>query len=122
MLSFVLLTAAIASIASPPCTARDRPTVDTLREMPEPVRKALADQIADRGQPFNVGDAIPLGQQHRPFMRIICGYEIPEGYIVEREQGGRGYNIGALIFSRNQSGYSKQWKIHTPIPAIRGYR
>lgn len=122
MLPLILLTVATASVASPPCTARGHPTVDTLSEMPEPVRTALAGQIADRGQPFNVSDAIQSGQDDRLFMRVICGYDTPEGYIVEREQGGRGYNIGAIIFLRNQFGYSKQWKVHTPTPAIRGYR
>ena len=41
-------------------------------------------------------------------MRLICGYPVPRGYVVEREQGGRGYNIGKIMFRKTSSGYERE--------------
>lgn len=30
----------------------------------------------------------------------LCGYSIPDGYVVEREQGGRGYNVAKIVLLR----------------------
>lgn len=87
---------------------RGRPVATSLRELPASVQKALAHRVADRGQPFNVGDVIEPGQEQRPFMRLICGYATPEGYIVERERGGRGYNIGKVVFDKTATGYKER--------------
>ncbi len=108
MVSLTLLAAAAsASASSPSCGVGDRPVATTLRETPATVQKALAHRVADRGGPFNIGDAIPRGQEPRPFMRFICGYATPAGYVVEREQGGRGYNVGEIVFDRTARGYVK---------------
>ncbi|WP_440847759.1 hypothetical protein [Sphingomonas sp. 22176] len=90
---------------APMCGVSGRPVSTNIRELPISVRQALRHRVADRGQPFNVSDALPSGQERRPFMRLICGYSTPEGYIVEREQGGRGYNIGKIVFVKTDTGY-----------------
>ena len=90
---------------SPSCGVGDRPVATAIRETPVSVQKAMAHRIAERGEPFNISDAVPPGQEHRPFMRFICGYPTPSGYVVEREQGGRGYNVGKIVFDRTARGY-----------------
>ncbi len=103
--SVLLIAAAVVSGPAPMCGVSGRPVSTSISELPASVQHALAHRVADRGQPFNVSDAIQPGQERRPFMRLICGYSTPEGYIVEREQGGRGYNIGKIVFEKTDTGY-----------------
>ena len=103
--SVIFIAAGAASASAPTCSVSGRPIANKIQELPISVRKALAHRIADRGQPFNIGDAIPAGQEQRPFMRLICGYSIPDGYVIEREQGGRGYNVAKIIFGKTAVGY-----------------
>lgn len=41
-------------------------------------------------------------------MRLICGYSTSDGYVVERERGGRGYNIGKIVFDKTKAGYTER--------------
>ena len=126
MLSLTLLAAAASASPSPSCGVGDRAVATTLREAPASVQKALAHRVADRGEPFNIGDAVPRGQEHRPFMRFICGYATPAGYIVEREQGGRGYNVGKIVFDRTARGYVEERRVvgqfNYPVGSLIGKR
>jgi hypothetical protein len=106
--SFMFIAAAAASASAPTCNAGGRPIATSLRELPASVRAALAHRVADRDQPFNISDAIAAGQERRPFMRLICGYPISGGYVVEREQGGRGYNVGKIVFDTTNAGYRER--------------
>jgi hypothetical protein len=101
MLSLILLVSTqVAAPVTPPCSVRNRPVVNALRAMPPSIQQALAHRMADRGQAFNRTDVIAPGRERLPFLRLICGYATPTGYVVEREQGGRGYNIGAIRFTK----------------------
>ena len=106
--SVLLIAAAAASGSASMCSVNGRPVATSLRELPASVQKVMAHRLADRGQPFNVSDAIQPGQERRPFLRLICGYTAPESYIVEREQGGRGYNIGKIVFDKTAAGYTER--------------
>ena len=103
--SVAFLTLAAAPASARTCGASGAAVAHDLRALPTPIREALAGRLADYGQPFEVGDAIPAGQPRRPSMRLIYGYATPTGYVVEREQGGRGYNVGKIVFDKAAQGY-----------------
>ena len=109
---FLAQTHAVLSAPSiglaPKCSLTGRPAVTKVSALPPSVQRALKSRIADPSAPFHNSDVVLSGQEKWPFMRLICGYRVPGGYVVEREQGGRGYNLGKIIFRRTARGYEQQ--------------
>ena len=105
MLMTVFLLLSSTADVGPPCSVTSSPVAMRLQELPADVQAALADRLADRGAPFNVTDYVTVETADLPFRRLICGYSIPQGYVVEREEGGRGYNIRKIVFDRRAGGY-----------------
>ena len=99
----LFLFLALAAGSSPRCSIADRPVVRRLQDVPASVRKALPTAIANPGEPFQVTDIVQAGG--RPSLRLICGYATAKGYVIEREQGGRGYNVGRISLRRTHGGY-----------------
>lgn len=69
--SVIFIAVGAASASTPTCSVSGRMIANKIQELPISVRKALAHWIAGRGQPFKISDAIPAGQEHRPFMRLL---------------------------------------------------
>lgn len=104
----VLYAAALQSDPVPSCSVHDRPIVTKIIDLPPTVHTALPPGIADSGERFRSTDVTRPGEEAWPVLRLICGYSTEDGYIVEREQGGRGYNIARLVFSRSRAGFAFQ--------------
>ena len=79
-------------------------SVDSLKELPGPIQKALHDRVGDmanRGEFFNSGDVV---EGPAPFDRFIRGGEIGERWFVWYEHGGIAYWKQILIFGSDPSG------------------
>jgi hypothetical protein len=100
-----LAAAQAGSTLAPQCSVVDRPVSAKVKDLPVAIQKALAEQLADPGAPFHRTDTVLPGQEGWPYMRLICGYPVAEGYVIEREQGGRGYNVGQIVFRKTPAGY-----------------
>ena len=108
MLGSVLLfssTLILASPCAPQCSVANRPVAKRVEGLPPAVLKALPYRIANPQEPFRVTDVVSPGQRNLPWARLICGYSTPNGYIIEREQGGRGYNVGRILFYKTSTGF-----------------
>ncbi len=95
----------VMSSAAPHCSVLDRPVATRKADLPIEVRKALPEPMADPGEPFHVSDAVLPGQERWPWSRLICGYVVPDGYVIERERGGRGYSVGKIFLHRTSKGF-----------------
>ncbi|MBN8807753.1 MAG: hypothetical protein J0I47_05905 [Sphingomonas sp.] len=105
MLPLIMLAATHAASSIPTCSNPSPTAAFAVKKLPQAVQKALPYRLADPGQPFNVSDAIAKGDEARPFARLICGYPTKEGYVIERERGGRGYSVGSIRLVKTASGY-----------------
>jgi len=89
----------------PVCTfAHPTKTVDSLKRLPGPIRRALlksAGAMADRGEFFNAGDVV---MKPAPFNRFIRGGEIGEKWFAWYEHGGFAYWTQIVIFGSDPSG------------------
>lgn len=108
LLSFLLFASAQAAPFRPlvQCSVRDRLVATRKRDLPAAVLRAMPYRLADRGEPFRATDVVLPGQEEWPSARLICGYRIPGGYVVEREQGGIGYDIGKVVLRRTSTGFA----------------
>ena len=106
-LHLLLLTALQTSVvpASPQCSIKGSTVVKNINKIPADVLKSFPSEMANPNKPFRTGDAIYSGEEHWPSLRLICAYPTLRGYIVEREQGGRGYNRKKVVFRKSATGY-----------------
>jgi len=88
----------------PACSVKAAEVARTKQDLPPSVRLAVAD-FADSKEAFNKTDALPPNMEGLPFKRLICGYPTATGYVVEWEQGGRGYSIRRTAFRKASAGY-----------------
>ena len=110
MLVFLLLSVAEpvlpAAEAGPHCSVPGHAVAIRKSELPPDVLREVDTEMADPGKPFRRTDALVPGEEELPAMRLICGYRTLEGYVVERELGGRGYSVGKIVFRRTATGYA----------------
>lgn len=112
LLALLVLAAAQSATPGPQCSISDRPVVRRTQDLPAAVLKALPTRMANPGEAFHVTDVIAPGTEQLPWLRLICGYPIASGYVIEREQGGRGYNIGQIRFRKRQAGYVAEASVY----------
>ena len=93
--------------AAPHCSVPGHAVAIRKSELPPEVLREVEGDMADPGQPFRKTDALVPGEEDLPWMRLICGYRTLSGYVVEREQGGRGYNVGKIVFRRTATGFAR---------------
>lgn len=93
LMPFLLLAA--SGTASPPCSVSDRPTVFELRALPAWAREQAPSPMAKRDEPFNPSDIVLPGGP--PGRRLICAYPQDADWVVEYEQGGRGYSRRTVV-------------------------
>ncbi|MBB5713026.1 hypothetical protein FHT02_004288 [Sphingomonas xinjiangensis] len=90
---------------SPPCRGTSGLTATRLTDLPAGIRSILPAALADADGPFHVSDGVGPGEEDWPFVRLTCGYSIPQGYIVELERGGRGHSFSQIAFQKTATGY-----------------
>lgn len=90
---------------SPPCRRTNGPTARRVTDLPAGVRSILPAALADADGPFHVSDVVGPSEEKWPFVRLTCGYSIPQGYIVELERGGRGHSYSQIAFEKTAAGY-----------------
>ena len=107
LLAFVLFAhVETASVRpAPQCSEIGRSVARRMRDLPSGVQTAVPYRMADPTEPFHVTDVVGPGEANWPWARLICGYPTPSGYVIEREQGGRGYNIGRLVLRSTPTGF-----------------
>jgi hypothetical protein len=111
MLYSLLLTGAALAApgvaqSAPQCSVPGHAVAILKSELPPDVLREVDVEMADPGKPYRRTDVLAPGEEGLPTMRLICGYRTLEGYVVEREQGGRGYNVGKILFRRTPTGYA----------------
>lgn len=103
----MLVMAATPPLAAPVCTVADRPVARRLADLPPTVRAGLPKALAEPGASFRRTDFVGPGEQALPTARLVCGYPTSDGYVVEREQGGRGYSVGLVRFRTIATGFER---------------
>ena len=98
----VLSAQAAAAQPVPRCSVVDRPIATRVRDLPAGVAAALPHAMADVGHPFNASDIL---DRANPSARLVCGYPVADGYVVEHERGGRAYNVATIRFRKTAKGY-----------------
>ena len=87
---------ATAEAPSPFTCSRAGPDVMVrLDDIPLALRDALPSPIADRDQPWNVGDA--MLNPTLPHYRLICGYSDAGSFVMEWEHGGIVRSVGRTV-------------------------
>lgn len=108
MLHALLLIAPFAAQqtpAPPDCSVTGQSIASRTSALPPEVLRAIPERMADRGEPFRSTDMVGKGEEQWPVTRLICGYATDQGYVVEREHGGRGYHIERIQFRKTAEGY-----------------
>lgn len=90
---------------SPHCRGSNGPAAKRVTDLPIGIRSILPAALADADGPFHVSDVVRAGEESWPFIRLTCGYSIPQGYVVELERGGRGHSFSQIEFQRTATGY-----------------
>ena len=92
MLTVLLIALPFPPFDAPACSVGDRPVIRRMAELPPGVSNQIG-PMADPNQPFRSTDVVERGEEHLPGRRLICGYAAADGYVIEFEQGGRGYAV-----------------------------